>query len=40
MFSISIIEDSDFEQVNLPKSSHEGDKVGYKYTFNNSSDYN
>ena len=40
MFSISIIEDSDFEQVKLPKSIHEGDKVGYKYTFNNSYDYN
>ena len=39
MFSIQSVNDSDFSEINLPKSAHEGDKIGYKYIFNNLDNY-
>ena len=39
MFSVNVIEDSEFQEIQLPKSVHEGEKIGFKYTFNNSNDY-
>jgi len=39
MFSINIVKDSNFETIQLPKSAHEGEKVGFKYVFNDSNDY-
>lgn len=39
MLSIQSVNDSDFLEIDLPKSAHEGDKIGYKYIFNNLDNY-
>lgn len=39
MFQISTIQDSHFTEIELPKSVHEGEKVGYKYSLNNLDSY-
>lgn len=40
MFNISLVEDDSFEEITLPSSQHEGEKIGYKYKFHARSDFN